>query len=353
MAGIAILGTGAGAVDLSNALSQEFENDIVRQINREAATLRFLPKMVGYGKNCAWDAEVGGALAATYSEEADVGAGEFGVDDTLPATLNWGLYRSPFRITGIANAASASSSSPAGLRNLLAEKMFGAISKLGDVVNKGVWSGTGANAIVGLLATNGGLDDAGTYANINRATYADWQGNVRTGAVQGTPEALTFDRMRQVVRDIFVVSGMAPDLIVTEPAVFDKFAGLFDANRRWPASVISTAAGEVTLRGGEQALEFDGIPVIRDKDHPANKMSFLNTNHIRVAFLPTFPGQDNAGPNQTFVIHDDQKRISGLPARIEMLGKTGDTTKAFIKVYVQTKVTRPNACGVLEDITNV
>lgn len=332
---------------VSNALSQTYESQIVRQINREAATLRFLPKKFGAGKNVAWDTEFDGALAASYADGADVADGDFGVDDNLPATLAWGLYRAPFRATGLAIAAAGSSHSPDTLKNLFEEKMFGAVSKLGSVVNTALFTGTGANSILGLLAANGPLDSVGTYAGIDRAVQTGWAGNKLANG--GTPRAVSFDLLRAMIRSIFTRQGGYPDILICDPLTFDRIAALFDTNRRWMDSV-TTAAGEIKLRGGERALDFDGIPIMRDKDCTAGNVVAINTQHVEVRFLPTYPSQAASGPNGTFEIHDDMGRVSGLPARIEMLGKTGDTEKAYAKVYVQVRNNRPNSCGWLTDL---
>ena len=332
---------------ISNALSQNYEAEIVRQINREASTLRFLPKIMGEGKNCAWDTELDGAAAATYADGADVADGDFGVDDNLPATLAWGLYRAPFRATGLAIAAAGSSRTPETLRNLFEEKMFGSVSKLGSVINTALFTGTGSNSILGLLAANGALDSAGTYATIDRAAQTSWQGNKLANG--GTPRAITIDLLRQVVRNILTKSGGYPDIMVCDPLTFDKIAALYDTNRRW-VDTVNTAAGEIKLRGGERGLDFDGIPIMRDKDCTAGNLVAVNTNHVQVRFLPTFPSQTAAGANGTYEIKDDAGRVSGLPARIEMLGKTGDTEKAYAKVYCQLVNKRPNASAWLTDL---
>ena len=335
--------------NLTNALSEAFEAQIVRQINRKSVLLSVLPIIMGEGKRCAWDVEEAGATAATYAEAADVASGDYGVDQELPATLDWGLYRAPFQITGLADSAAYTSPRPEGLRNYWQEKLFGSVSKLGDVINKGLYTGTGANSILGLHATAGALLDTGVYAGIDRSTATFWQGNVLANG--GTPRAISFDLMRQAVRATYVQSGEEPDVIVTDPIQWDKFALLFEANRRYPINTITTMAGEIKLSAGHRALDFDGIPVLRDKDHPAGKMSFLNTAYQQVKFLPTRPEQDVQGPNGNFVVHDDKGQTSGLPARIEFLGKTGDTTKAFTKVYVQLVTKRPNATALLDDLS--
>jgi hypothetical protein len=42
-----------------------------------------------------------------------------------------------------------------------------------------------------------------------------------------------------------------------------------------------------------------------------------------------------------------------IPARIVLLGKTGDNVKASVKTTIQLMVKRPNACGYIADILEV
>lgn len=335
--------------NLSDALSEQFENEIVRAINRESLLLSVLPTIRGNGKRSAWDVQGDNTAGGSYAEADDVQEAEYGSEAEIPATLGWGLYRTPFRVTGLAQAAAATTDRPSELQEYWLEKMFGAVSRLGQLINIDLYTGVGANKILGLYATAGALLDTGTYAGIDRSTNTFWQGNVVGNS--GTPRPISFSLMREVVREIFIASGREPDLIVTDPIQWDKYAALFDSNRRYTIDTIRTAAGEIKLSGGHRALEFDGRPVLRDKDHPAGKMSFIDTANVRVKFLPTRANQPSTEAEGTFAIHDDRGRVSGLPCRIEHLGKTGDTTKSFAKVYPQLVNRRCNSSGALIDLS--
>lgn len=334
---------------VSDSLSQVFEDRLVRQINRKQGLLSLLPKRVGAGKNCAWDPEFDGAKAASGADGDDIDNAEYGSDDTKPAVLNWANYRAPFRVGAQAQAAARTSHSPVELRTLFRSKTFGSVSKLGDVINKRLFSGDGTtNEIMGIFVDNGPIDDAGTFATIDRSVDTEWQGNVLGNS--GTPRLLTQDLMREAIRDIFTRCGEHPDLIVTDPFTWDLFGSLLDTNRR-PIYEITTAAGLITMRGGWSALEFDGIPVVRDKDATAGNMAFINTNYMLVEFLPTYAGQQNSDDTDLYAVHDDKGSTSGLPCRINMLGRTGQADKAYLDIFPILKVSRPNSHAWLQDLT--
>jgi len=341
----------AATVDLSNvtnALSQMFENDLAYQMNRVQVLLSLLPKRKGSGKNCAWDTEMSAAAAAAYADGADVAGGEYGTDDTVPATLGWGLYRSPGKVSGLAQAVAESSDSPTELRDLMKQKIFGNASKLGSVLNAALYTGVGTTGLVAGLTGGGALASTGTYATIDRAVFTEWAGNLlANGAV---PRDVTFALIDAALEAVFNKAGGSIDVMVCPPAIYTKIGQLFGSNRRWTQPMIQTAAGEIKLSAGWQALDYAGIPILRDKDCPSGRIIGLSTPNLRVEFLPTRKGQDNNGPDDMFMLSDERMKSSMLPARIEFLGKTGDTIKWVVKSYLQLAVKRPNAFFRLEDL---
>lgn len=338
-------------VDLSNvtnALSQMFENDIAYQMNRAQVLLSLLPKRVGKGKNCAWDTEMSAAAAAAYADGADVAGGEYGTDDTVPATIGWGLYRSPGKISGLAQAVAESSDSPDELADLMAQKMNGNATKLGAVLNAALYTGAGTTGLVGGLTGSGAIAATGTYATIDRAVYTEFAGTVLANG--GTPRDVSFALLDSALESVFGKAGGAIDVMVTSPAIWTKLGQLFGSNRRWTQPSITTAAGVITLGSGWQALEHAGIPILRDKDCPSGRIIGLSTPNIDLEFLRTRKGQDNTGPDDMFMLTDEKAKSSMLPARIEYLGKTGDTIRWVIKTYLQLRAKRPNAFFRLEDL---
>jgi hypothetical protein len=95
---------------------------------------------------------------------------------------------------------------------------------------------------------------------------------------------------------------------------------------------------------------YEGRPVFRDKDCTAGTFYGLNTEELAIATLPQ-PTVSTA----TMVMAKNLKgntgdRLSGVIARVEALGKTGDAEKMTVKVYAQLKVRSRNAHGKIVDL---
>lgn len=318
-------------------LAQNYRGDIVRQINRRTMLLRVLPIVKGDGKNVAFVPEADGALAENYSDGAD--AANFGSDAQASATLAWGLYRSNFHVTGLAMAAASSSGTPMGNLALWARNQINGAAKLASTVNKDCFSGAGTGTLIA------GLDVAvasatNTYAGIDRTQGGN--AYFRPTVVDpGVLTAPTFALLRDDIRQIYEASGEMPDLAVCSPAVFNKIGSLFDNTRRQIDS-INTARGSMRLDFGFQALEVDGTVFLRDKDATANRIYYLNTNHVRVEYLPPAPP---AGVVVQAMAANDGFGQVPLGISYEMLAKLGDSDRAQAKTYVQLVVDRPDACG--------
>ncbi len=135
---------------------------------------------------------------------------------------------------------------------------------------------------------------------------------------------------------------------------------LFGEQRRYLQEV-KTAAGKVSLDGGFQALEFDGVPIVQDKDAPAGKLLFLNSRHCLIRQLPDalansmLPG--GAGSAGTVRLQGTPEAQLGagatsLVARINPLAIAGDMFKFQMLLYLTLQVRRPNACAILGDLVS-
>jgi hypothetical protein len=346
MSGIDLLTNVAGA------LSQRFASKLARQYNRMSVVSAALPTEEGFGKNVAWDAEFSGAGASSYAEGTNVAGGELNVDALVPATLSWGHYRSAFQVSETEiDAASSSAGSADAILALLEERIMSSGAKLASVINVDLWSGTGTDGsgnpnIVGLQG--GALETSGIYAGVNRATYAEWKGNVLANG--GVARALTIDLLDQMDANIFSASGVRSNLLVTDPATFRKYKGLFESVRRiegtGPIDRYDTSTSE---------LFYQGIPILRDKDAPAGTMTFLNTNDVKKVYLPSTKMaqsdvfktmmKEGVGSNG-----DGENNFTGLPFKIAPLAKNGDSLTFFVKCVLNLKVMRPNSMGYIKDI---
>lgn len=336
---------------IAASLTTIFEEQITSQINRATVLLQVLPVGPGTtGKNISWNARFGSAVGGARAEGLAVAA--LNNDTKVPATLEFGTYDDAFGVTGKAMAAARAAKNPEELANLFVDELGDCVERLAKGIAIDLYTGTGAtDHIMGLVASGGGIMNTGTYANIDRGTYSQWQGTVMANG--GVDRALTFDLMREMRRRIYSASGLKPDLIVTTPELHEKYGKLFGQQRRY-IQEIRLRGQTITLDGGYQMLEFDGIPVLEDVDCPAEHMLFLNTRYVRVLQLPDQVDNVNNSMSMVGLAGTPEEQLgqpsSKLTARINPLGRDGDSYKFQLICYPQLQVRRPNSCGAITDL---
>jgi hypothetical protein len=339
---------------ISSALATLFEDRIVMQINRAVVLANLLPVTPGTGKNIQWVARFGTSTGAVIADGVDVSV--YNSDTKVPAVLQFGTYHDAFSITGKARAAAAAAGNPQELVDLFGEEIEESVQRLALKIAQDCYTGTGASDnINGLLTASGaapGIAATGIYATINRGTYSQWAATVMANGTVGRP--LTVDLMREMRRRIYTASGEKPDLIVTDPIQHEKYGATFGTNRRYLQDIYLRGQN-IKLDGGYQVLEFDGIPVVEDVNHPTGKMSFLNTRHVNLKQLPSPSDALNMGKG-SMALHGTPEEQYGmattrLTARVQPLAITGDALKFALFCYPQMQVKRPNATGVIEDLT--
>jgi len=341
------------ATNLDDALSQLYAPKLVRAFNRASVLGSLLPKKIGRGKNIAWDVMFSGASAASYTDGADVST--YDVDTPVPATLSWGLYRSSFSVSGLAQAAAATSAGSAQeLLDIIGTSIDNSAMKLSSTLNAAMFAGTGSGTTLTGLAT--ALDNTGTYAGIARASYSEWQANVLSNG--GSNRALTKALLDSLEADIFEACGFGPNAIVMTADLASKYESLFDAQTRVmlaPGNEISPmnpnggAPGNIINPSGFTGFTYKGIPVYRDRDATANVVYMLNTEALHIEFLPQ-PQKTTASMSGNVQAMGSSATDMGLAFKLESVAKTGDADKFTMKAYLNLVVTRPNACGVLKDV---
>jgi hypothetical protein len=344
--------------DILPALSQLFAPELARQFNRQSVTAELLPKQKGAGKNISWDVRFSRAVhAASFTEGAPMDPNEFQTDITVPATLPWAMYRTGFSLSGLSvAAASGSVGSALELLDQFRTNLTDAGTDLISQINSAIFLGDGTGTNIAGLLGGGALTASGTYANINRATYAGWNSNTLLNG--GTPRPLSKSLLDQMEETIYTACGMMPDIIVTSPTIARSYESIFDTMSR-----VLVERGDLSALGaipnagnpvipantGYTGLSYKGIPIYRDRNCPAGNLLMLNRQYIAIRVLP----QVNLG---TAVTSRDEG-LSGAPgndtgisARIDSLAKDGDSDKFQLVTYLQVQARRPNACGVIGDL---
>lgn len=348
---------------ISDALPTLIQDEVIETMNRSCPELQLIRYKAVAQKNLQWDAEFKNASESTNSaiaEGADVSA--YGDDDIVPAVLQFCDYSEAIAVTGKALSAARGSAGKGGaseLQDLWSQKVLRAIRRLAKNMGKDFWQGPGTgNRMLGLyggssLTSGAPLAAAGTYAGINRATYADWNGNVLANA--GVDRPLSFDLLRDMRREIYEACGEMPDLIMCDPTQHEAYGKLFGDQRRY-VQEITIRGQKIVLDGGYRALEFDGIPIIMSVNHPAGCMTFLNTQHVYITALDDQPSDANRSPRmvQLQAMPEEQLNSGAVPlqARLNPLAVNGDKYPLQMILYPQVQVERPNTCGVLDDLTS-
>lgn len=339
--------------DISTALSTFFDAEMQRQFNRLSVLAEAVPKQFGGGKAVNWDVRLSRSThAAAFTEGADVDSSEFNVDPTVPATLGWAMYRTAFSLSGISVAAAATSvGSALELLDQFQSNLEDAASDLVSKINSELYSGTGSNSRIAGLVGAGALAATGTYATVNRSTYAEWASNVLANG--GTPRLLSKGLIDNLEAAIYRASGKTPRLIVTTPEVCTKYEALFATEMRVQvdrgeasplANTPNVGAPFIPSNSGYTGLFYKGIPILRDRDCPSGKMFLINPDLVCIRVLP----QVNLG---AAVRSETRQANAGISVKVESLAKTGDADKFQLVTYLQLQCKRPNTCGVLADIS--
>lgn len=133
---------------------------------------------------------------------------------------------------------------------------------------------------------------ARTYGGINRSTTNSWQANeLDASGTSFTSAALSLQHLRAMKNAVDLNSQGELSIIITDYTQHDRYGAILVPDRRFP-----TANGKpIDLDGGYKALDFDGIPVIRDKYCQPQVMYGLDESKMMVFELEDWNWMDQDG----------------------------------------------------------
>jgi len=170
--------------------------------------------------------------------------------------------------------------------------------------------------ILGLSAV---VSATGTYLGIPRAGIPEWQGHLVD--LSGN---LSLEAMRAVVDLISIYGTGEPDLIITDHLTRARYESLLTSLKRF--------VNPMQLQGGFKAIEFDGLPIVVDKDAPPQRMWFLRTSDWLWYSMRDIGWLDRHGA----ILHPVPKR---------------DAWQAYLTTYRELVCRRPANQAVLFNIT--
>jgi hypothetical protein len=177
--------------------------------------------------------------------------------------------------------------------------------------------------------------DGSVYADsymgqVTRTANAWHQANVISNS--SVLRALTLDLMQQAFDQSDIEGDTFPGLILTNHAIKRRYASLLQADKRYPAG------GEITLDGGYKALEFNGVPLVADKDaslvltpQQLNCIYFLSMSSLEYHILEDWGWMEKDGAVLSRVSNKDEY-------------------EATMYSYRQLGVSRSNANTLLSDL---
>lgn len=194
----------------------------------------------------------------------------------------------------------------------------------GNVIYRGDATGRTSvnNEITGIT---GLLQATGTYLGLARSGYPEWQANLMQMG-NGTDGAGITEAAMRIALDTAEQNGTgAPDLIVTTYKVRRRYESLLQQQRRYTSPM--------NLQGGFTALEFDGQPLVVDKNTPPQRMFFLRMSDIHWMIMEDIQWMDDDGT----VLHRELNK---------------DAYKAVLYTYRELITTRPANQSVLFDLVD-
>ena len=360
-----------------NALAQTLQPEMYRQWNRTTVLLGELSATKaaiteGSGKNTQFAAEFSGATAATVAEGSDVASTEFASDINVPITAPWCIYRSSFQLTELeVDAARGATGSPDELRNLFGPRMISASAVIARQIETDLLTGTGVDGsgnptLVGIFG--GALSASGSYLGLNPVAYPEWSGNVTSNG--GVLRTLTTDLLDQCDQNVFTASSEPWNLVMTTAGIVRKYNGIFtnsgagqssynQAMMRFTDNAQNPQYGigaPIDSQGQQDAVWYRGKKVLRNAVAPSNKLALLNTNYIKLKYLPRYvsPMEQEwmdkynlKGKSGTF----GPEQATNIPCRATVLAKTGDSIKITMHAVVSAAFVRRNAHSLLTDVS--
>ncbi len=294
---------------LAGLIVEKYAGPWVDALFTNTFLLTRIQRKQGSGDGVSWPVRYSGNSSAGSYGETDSGVGA-GNQAFKKAKLSWKLNKVEISVTGLAQAVGETGGAIASPMRV--ELDLG-LADLRDNINSQLMSdGTGNSGkdITGLFAA---IADSGTYAGLDRGTYTWWKSYVSANG--GTPRNLTEELMRDVKSNVENRGGRVTAVYCGSTQWY-RYGDLLRSERR--------QQNPTSLTGGYQALDFEGIPLIKVPGYPQTRMDFVDESLLEYVVLKDFVA--------------------------EPMAKTKDADEIWIKHYSQLVCRNPYRMGSLQDL---
>jgi len=277
----------ANTTTLAELIVQLYRGPWVEALFTNTFLLTRIQQKQGVGEGVRWPVRYAGNTSAGSYAEGDSGAGA-GNQGFKKAFLTWRLNKVEVEVSGLAQAIGDNGGMivPA----LRTELDLGLSDVRGNINSQLMSDGTGNSGkdITGLFAA---IADTGTYAGMDRGTYTWWKSYVNANG--GTPRNLSEDLVR-TVKSMVEARGGRVTAIYAGSTQWYKYGDLLRAERR--------QQNPTSLTGGYQALDFEGVPLIKVPGYPQTRMDFVDEALLEYVVLKDFEAKPMAKTKDSDVI---------------------------------------------------
>jgi len=277
----------ANTTTLAELIVQLYKGPWVEALNTNTFLLTRIQQKQGVGEGVRWPMRYAGNTSAGSYAEGDSGAGA-GNQGFKKAFLTWKLNKVEVEVSGLAQAIGDNGGMivPA----LRTELDLGLSDVRGNINTQLMSDGTGNSGkdITGLYAA---IADTGTYAGLDRGTYTWWKSFVSANA--GTPRNLTEELIRTVKSTVEARGGRVTAIYAGSTQWY-RYGDLLRAERR--------QQNPTSLTGGYQALDFEGVPLIKVPGYSQTRMDFVNEDLLEYVVLKDFEAKPMAKTKDSDVI---------------------------------------------------
>jgi hypothetical protein len=277
----------ANTTTLAELIVQLYKGPWVEALNTNTFLLTRIQQKQGVGEGVRWPVRYAGNTSAGSYAEGDTGAGA-GNQGFKKAFLTWKLNKVEVEVSGLAQAIGDNGGMivPA----LRTELDLGLSDMRGNINTQLMSTGAGNTGkdITGIYAA---VADTGTYAGLDRGTYTWWKSYVSANG--GTERALTEELMRDVKTTVEARGG--------------RVNAIYTGSKQWYAygDILRTERRQVnptTLTGGYQALDFEGVPLIKVPGYSQARMDFVDEELLEYVVLKDFEAKPMAKTKDSDVI---------------------------------------------------
>ena len=332
--------------DLSARLTHRFKPGFMEVLNSETTLWNLMPKNRAVGPLVEWKCHYGRNTAGGAVSETDAPSNA-GSQKFITLYANYAIYVKPVEISDFMLAKDAAAGH--GAARIWADETARAAADMKMDIEKALWDAQSGSSCLGIQDAIDDGSNVDGYGGKLRADYpflaAVYQDN------GGTPRALSLPLLRGLSREIRhgsgadVVGGEATfykedqgggkvDLLLTSPDLEDSYEALVTANSRYPIPPASTGPADPGLTD----LVYKKSPVIASRFAPSGKIFALDLSTWSIEVLP-----------QVLHTSDGQEFETDFALIVE--GRSGQSIKAFWRIYFQLVCFKPFRNGILLDLS--